>query len=77
MTVEKEHKMLKDVREMLAMDKSKVAETYLVELDNAPDYVRSRAIAVLDVVLDDLAYDIEVNRANQHYKGVTGSSKEI
>ena len=62
MTAEKEYKMLKDIRDMMAMDKSKIAETYLVELDNANDYAKSRAIAVLDVVLDDLVYELEVRK---------------
>ena len=77
MTAEKEYKMLKDIRDMMAMDKSKIAETYLVELDNANDYAKSRAIAVLDVVLDDLVYELEVRKNNEHYKGVTGSSQNV
>lgn len=74
MTIEQEHKMLADVREMLAMDKSKIAEKYLVELESAYDYSKSRACAVLDVVLDGLEYEIQAKNDMKHYKGVAGNA---
>lgn len=54
MSEERERALLMEIREMLAMDLSSISEKYQVGIDNANDYRTTKAIAVLDCVIDNL-----------------------
>lgn len=73
MSAEQEKRMLSEIREMMALDKSQIAEKYKVPLDTADDYAKTKTVAVLDVILDGLAQEIAVAKSNAHYKGATGA----
>lgn len=72
MTAQLERKMLSEIRDMAAMDKSGIAERYKVPIDGADDYFRTKTTAVLDVIIDGLDQEIAYNQEKEHYKGVTG-----
>ena len=50
------------------MNKSTIAETYHVGIDVADDYFKTKAVAVLDVVIDGLDQIIEENERKKHYR---------
>lgn len=54
MSEERERALLSEIREMFAMDLSTVAERYSVGIDSANDYRTTKAIAILDCVIDNL-----------------------
>ena len=72
-----ERKLLQEIREMAAMDKSAIAEKYHQPIDNADDYFKTKTCAVLDVIIDDLNYEIQREQDQKHYKGTAGLSPEI
>ena len=57
---------------MAAMDKSTLAETFHQSIDNADEYFKTKTCAVLDVIIDDLDYEIAQSEAEKHYKGTAG-----
>ena len=57
---------------MAAMDKSTLAETYHQSIDNADEYFKTKTCAVLDVIIDDLDYEIQKEEQQKHYKGTAG-----
>lgn len=50
---------------MAAMDKTTIAETYNQPIDNADDYFKTKTCAVLDVIIDDLDYEIQREEAQK------------
>ncbi len=62
---------------MAAMDKTAIAEKYHQPIDNADDYFKTKTSAILDVIIDDLDYEIAKNNEEKHYKGKTGLAPEI
>lgn len=70
MKVQMEKRMLSEVRQMAAMDKTTIAETYHVPVDCADDYFKTKTTAVLDVVIDGLDAEIEAQNMKEHYKGI-------
>lgn len=69
MTMQQERKLLLELRTMAAMDKTTLSETYKQPIDNADDYFRTKTCAVLDVIIDDLDYEIQREQDTKHYKG--------
>ena len=71
MTMQQEMKLLTELRAMAAMDKSTLAETYKQPIDFAEEYFKTKTCAVLDVIIDDLGYEIQREQESKHYKGMT------
>lgn len=69
MTMQQELKLLTEIRTMAAMDKTAIAETYMQPIDTADSYFKSKASAILDVIIDDLQYEIAREQEAKHYKG--------
>lgn len=65
MTMQQERKLLSEIRTMAAMDKTAIAETYKQPIDNADDYFKTKTCAVLDVIIDDLDYEIQREEAQK------------
>lgn len=72
MLMQQERKLLAEIRTMAAMDKSTLAEKYHQSIDNADEYFKTKTCAVLDVIIDDLDYEIAKNEEEKHYKGTAG-----
>lgn len=70
MSEEREMALLSEIRDMLAMDLSTIAEKYHVGIDNADDYRTTKAMAVLDCVIDNLNELILAKNTQAHYKGI-------
>lgn len=62
---------------MAAMDKTAIAEKYHQPIDNADDYFKTKTCAVLDVIIDDLNYEIQQEQDQKHYKGTAGLAPEM
>lgn len=58
MTMQQERDHLAEIREMLAVDKSTVAERFHQPIDMVDEYIKAKTCAVLDVIIDDLDYEI-------------------
>lgn len=71
MILQQERKLLGEIRAMAAMDKTSIAEAYQQPIDNADDYFRAKTCAILDVIIDDLDYEIALENEKKHYKGTT------
>lgn len=58
MTLEREKKMLLELRQMASMDKTEIAELYKVPIDSADVYRMTKTTAVLDTIMDSLDEEI-------------------
>lgn len=58
MTIQQERDHLAEIRAMLAADKTTIAEKYHQTIDMADEYIKAKTCAVLDVIIDDLDYEI-------------------
>lgn len=70
MSEERELALLTEIRQMLAMDKTTLSETYQISIDAADDYCKTKAIATIDCIIDNLQELIREKERKQHYKGV-------
>lgn len=74
MSEERERAMLSEIREMLAMDLSTLAERYQISIENANDYCKTKGIAILDCVIDNLDDLIRQKNESAHYKGLAAEN---
>lgn len=58
MTMQQERDHLAEIRAMMAVDKSTVAEKYNQQIEMVDEYIKAKTCAVLDVIIDDLDYEI-------------------
>ena len=70
MSEERELALLTEIRAMLAMDKTTLSETYQISIDAADDYCKTKSIATIDCIIDNLQELIREKERKQHYKGV-------
>lgn len=70
MSEERELALLTEIRQMLAMDKTTLSETYQISIDAADDYRNTKATAIIDCIIDNLQDLIKEKEKKQHYKGV-------
>ena len=70
MTEERELALLTEIRQMLTMDKTSLAETYQIGIDSADDYCKTKAIATIDCIIDNLQDLIREKEERKHYKGL-------
>lgn len=70
MSEERELALLTEIRQMLAMDKTTLSETYQISIDAADDYCKTKSIATIDCIIDNLQELIREKERKQHYKGV-------
>jgi hypothetical protein len=69
MSEERELALLTEIRTMLAMDKTTLAETYQISIDSADDYRNTKATAIIDCIIDNLNDLIQRKNEQDHYKG--------
>lgn len=70
MSEERELALLTEIREMLAMDLSTLAERYRVSIENAEAYRNAKATATIDCIIDNLNDLIQAKNNQEHYKGM-------
>ena len=70
MTEERELLLLTEIREMLTMDKSTLAEHYKISIDAVDVFMNAKATAIIDCIIDNLQDLIQQKQAKQHYKGI-------
>ena len=70
MTEERELLLLTEIREMLAMDKSTLAEHYKISIDAVDVFMNAKATAIIDCIIDNLQDLIQQKQDKKHYKGI-------
>ena len=70
MTEERELLLLTEIREMLTMDKSTLAEHYKISIDAVDVFMNAKATAIIDCIIDNLQDLIQQKQTKQHYKGI-------
>ena len=70
MSEERELALLTEIRQMLTMDKTSLAEAYQIGIDSVDDYRTTKSIAVIDCIIDNLKDLIAEKERKQHYKGI-------
>ena len=70
MSEERELALLQEIREMLAMDKSTLAEHYKISIDAVDVFMKAKATAIIDCIIDNLQDLIQQKNAKAHYKGM-------
>ena len=70
MSEERELALLTEIRQMLTMDKTSMAEAYQIGINSVDDYRTTKSIAVIDCIIDNLKDLIAEKERKQHYKGI-------